>query len=65
MSEKIGMSRRVRKFFPYVTQGQKGATLKLIEENRVEYDGLRTMAVRDGNFVITPIKTYDLVKNLR
>jgi hypothetical protein len=65
MSEKTGMGRRVKKFFPYIPEGQEGAALGLLEENGVENDGLRTMAVRDGNLVRTPIKTYDTVKDLR
>jgi len=65
MSEKKGMGRWVKKFFPYVSEGQEGAAIGLLEENGVEYDGLRTMAVRDGNLVITPIIIYDTVKDQR
>jgi hypothetical protein len=62
MSEKTEMGRWVKKFFPYVSEGQEGAALGLLEGNGVEYDGLRTLAVRDGNLVITLIITYDTVK---
>ncbi len=65
MSEKTGMGRRVKKFFPYVSEGHEGAALGLLEGNGVEDDGLRILAVRDDNLVITPIITYDTVKDQR
>jgi hypothetical protein len=65
MSEKTGMGRRVKKFFLYVPEGKEETALRLLEGNGVEYDGLRTWAVKDGNLVITPIKTHDTVKDHR
>ena len=65
MSEKTGMGRRVKKFFLYVPEGKEETALRLLEGNGVEYDGLRTWAVKDGSLVITPIKTHDTVKDHR
>jgi len=65
MSEKTVMGRRVKKFFLYVPEGKEETALRLLEGNGVEYDGLRTWAVKDGSLVITPIKTHDTVKDHR
>jgi len=65
MSEKTGMGRRVKKFFLYVPERKEEAALRLLEGSGVEYDGLRTWAVKDGSLVITPIKTHDTVKDHR
>lgn len=65
MSKKTGMGRRVKKFFLYVPEGKEETALRLLEGNGVEYDGLRTWAVKDGSLVITPIKTHDTVKDHR
>jgi hypothetical protein len=65
MSEKTGMGRWVKKFFLYVPEGKEEVALRLLEGNNVEYDGLRTWAVKDGSLVITPIKTHDTGKDHR
>jgi hypothetical protein len=65
MSEKMGMSRRVKKFFLYVPERKEETALDLLEENGIKYDGLRTWAVKDGGLVITPIKTHDTAKDHR
>jgi hypothetical protein len=65
LSEKTGMGRRVKKFFLYVSEGKEETALRLLEGNGVEYDGLRTWAVKDGSLVITPIKTHGTVKDHR
>ena len=59
MSENTGMGRRTRKFFLYVPEGTEEKAERLLEENGIEYAGLRTWAVRDGRLVVTPIKTPD------
>ncbi len=56
---------RVKKFFLYVPEGKEETALRLLEGSGVEYDGLRTWAVKDGSLVITPIKTHDTVKDHR
>jgi len=65
LSEKTGMGRRTKKFFLYVPEGKEGVAERFLEENGIEYAGLRTWAVRDGSLVITPIKTPDDPKDHR
>jgi hypothetical protein len=65
MSEKTGMGRRVKKLFLYVPEGREETALRLLKGNGVEYDGLRTWAVKEGSLVITPIETHDTVKDHR
>ena len=57
MSEKSGMGARVKKFFLYVPKGKEGVAQRLLEENDIEYAGLRTWAIREGNLVVTPVVT--------
>jgi hypothetical protein len=59
------MGRRVKKLFLYVPEGREETALRLLKGNGVEYDGLRTWAVKDGSLVITPIETHDTVKDHR
>lgn len=59
MSESAGRGKRVKKFFLYVPEGLEQKTLGLLEDNDIEYDGLRTWAVKEGRLVITPIRTHD------
>jgi hypothetical protein len=58
-SETAGMGRRVKKFFLYVPEGLEEKAQKLLENNKIEYAGLRTYAIIDGNLVVTPITTPD------
>ena len=58
-SETAGMGRRVKKFFLYVPEGLEEKAQKLLENNKIEYAGLRTYAISDGNLVVTPITTPD------
>jgi hypothetical protein len=59
LSDSAAVGRRVKKFFLYVPEGKEEDALRLLENNGIEYDGLRTWAVKDGNLVITPIRTHD------
>ena len=59
MSETACAGRRTRKFFLYVPEDLEGEAERLLEENGIEYAGLRTWAIRDGGLVVTPIKTPD------
>ncbi len=65
MSEAAGIGRRTKKFFMYVPEGKEGIAERLLEENGIEYAGLRTWAVRDGSLVVTPVKTPDDPKDHR
>ena len=57
MSEKSGMGASVKKFFLYVPEGKEGVAQRLLEENDIEYAGLRTWAIREGDLVVTPVVT--------
>ena len=65
MSEKTGMGRRVKKFFLYVPESKEETALRLLEDYSIEYDGLRTWAIKDGSLVITPVKKHDAEKDHR
>ena len=65
LSDSAAVGKRVKKFFLYVPEGKEGAALRLLEDNGIEYDGLRTWAVRDGRLVITPIRTHDTPEDHR
>jgi len=65
LSERTGMGRRTKKFFLYVPEGKETEAERLLEENRIAYAGLRTWAIKDGNLVVTPIKTPDEPKDHR
>jgi len=59
LSDSASVGRKVKKLFLYVPEGLDAEALKLLEDNDIEYDGLRTYAIKDGRLVVTPIKTYD------
>ncbi len=58
-SDSVGKGRFVKKFFLYVPEGIEEKAVKLLENNSIEYSGVRTYAVKNGNLVITPIKSND------
>ena len=58
-SETAGKRRYVKKFFLYVPEGCEEKAVKLLENNGIEYAGVRTYAIRDGALVMTPIKSND------
>ena len=64
-SETAGVGRRARKFFLYVPEGLEEKAQKLLENNKIEYAGLRTYAIIDGNLVVKPIITPDDEKDHR
>mgnify|MGYP001470161130 CR=1 FL=1 len=59
LSDSAAVGKRVKKFFLYVPEGKEENAQRLLEGNGIEYDGLRTWAVRDGRLVITSITTHD------
>ncbi len=65
LSELAGVTYKLKKFFLYVTEGKEGVAQSLLEDNGIEYAGLRTWAVKEGNLVITPITTPDEEKDHR
>jgi len=59
LSDSASFGRRVKKLFIYVPEGYEGKALEILENNKIEYDGLRSYSVADGRLVIQPIKTHD------
>jgi hypothetical protein len=58
-SESAGKGRFVKKLFLYVPEGVEEKAVKLLENNNIEFSGVRTYAVKNGTLVITPIKSND------
>jgi hypothetical protein len=58
-SDSAGKGRFVKKFFLYVPEGSEEKAVKLLENNNIEFSGVRTYVVKNGNLVITPIKSND------
>jgi hypothetical protein len=59
LSEKTGIGEREKKFFLYVPPGSEEKALKLLEENKISYAGLRVYTINDRMLSVTPIKTPD------
>ncbi len=65
LSDLSGVAYKLKKFFIYVPEGKESEAQRLLEENDIEYAGLRTWAVRDGSLVIKPVTTPDEDKDHR
>ena len=65
LSDLAGVTYKSKKFFLYVPEGKESETQKLLQDNGIEYAGLRTWAIRDGSLVIKPITTPDESKDHR
>ena len=65
MSRLTGMGEKYKKFFLYVPEGSEEEALRLLEENSIEYAGLRTWSLDNWNLVLKPIKTPDMAKDHR
>jgi hypothetical protein len=59
LSDCTGVGRKYKKLFIYVPHGLEEKTLKILEDNDIEYDGLRSYEVENRNLRIIPIKTHD------
>jgi len=59
LSDCAPRGRRYKKLFLYVPEGFEEKTLRLLEENGIEYDGVRGYSVLDGGLRITPYKTLN------
>jgi hypothetical protein len=57
LSDCAPRGREYKKLFLYVPHGHEEKTLKLLEDNGVDYDGIRGYGVVDGRLKITPYKT--------
>lgn len=65
LSENTAMGVQVKKFFLYVPEGMEAEAQRLLEENCIEYAGLRSWAIKGGHLVLTPVKTIDEAKDHR
>ena len=65
MSRLTGPGEKYKKFFLYVPEGAEDLALRLLEENRIEYAGLRTWGLDNWNLVLKPFKTPDMAKDHR
>jgi len=65
MSRLTGMGERFKKFFLYVPEGAESEAEALLNENGIEYAGLRTWAIRGGNLILRPVRTPDMAKDHR
>jgi len=65
MSRLTGPGEKYKKFFLYVPEGSEDEALRLLEENGIEYAGLRTWGLVNWNLVLKPIKTPDMAKDHR
>ena len=58
-SENTKVSRFVKKFFLYVPEGFEEKAMKLLENNNIEYAGLRSWEIVKGNLLLVPVKSTD------
>ncbi len=65
LSELAGVTYKLKKFFLYVPDGKEPEAQTLLEDNDIEYAGLRTWVVKDGSLVIKPVTTPDEDKDHR
>ena len=65
MSEMTGMGVTYKKFFLYVPEGSEAKAEKLLDENRIQYAGLRTWSLDNWNLLLKPYKTPDMAKDHR
>ena len=60
LSEITGMGEKYKKLFIYVPNGKGSQALELIEDQGIEYAGLREWSIENGILSIRPIKTPDM-----
>ena len=60
LSEKTGMGERYKKLFVYVPAGDGEKARRLLEENGIEYAGLREWSIEGGALVTRPVVTPDM-----
>lgn len=65
MSQLTGPGVKYKKFFLYVPEGSEDKALTLLEENGIEYAGLRSWRLDNWNLVLTPVTTPDMAKDHR
>ncbi len=60
LSEKTSMGEKFKKFFVYVPAGEGAKARKLLEDNQIEYAGLREWNIEDGSLTTRPVVTPDM-----
>ena len=60
LSETTGMGERFKKLFIYVPLSEGEQACRLLEDNGIEYAGLREWSIIDGVLVTQPVKTPDM-----
>ncbi len=65
MSELTGMGVKTKKFFLYVPEGTEETAERLLDENEIQYAGLRAWSLENWNLKLKPIKTPDMEKDHR
>ena len=65
LSQRTGRGERFKKFFLYVPEGAEAEAERLLEENHIEYAGLRAWSIRDGVLMVRPVKTPDMAEDHR
>ena len=60
LSEKTSMGERFKKLFIYVPIGEGEKARKLLEDNKIEYAGLREWIIEDGSLTTRPVVTPDM-----
>ncbi len=60
LSEQTGMGEKYKKLFVYVPKGEGRKTRRLLEENRIEYAGIREWSIEKGTLVTRPVVTPDM-----
>jgi hypothetical protein len=65
LSEKTGMGEKFKKLFVYVPVGEGVTARKLLEENKIEYSGLREWSIEDGSLTTRPVVTPDMAYDHR
>ena len=65
MSQMTGSGVKYKKFFVYVPEKSADKALRLIEENKIEYAGLRSWRLENWTLIIEPVKTPDMAKDHR
>jgi len=58
-SKKSGVGEKEKKFFLYVPPKSEEKALKLLENSKISYAGLRIYKINNGILSVTPIKTPD------
>ena len=59
LSDVVPYGRAHKKLFLYVPEGYEDKTLRLLEENGIDYDGIRGYKVENQSLKILPFKTLN------